>query len=63
MLQDGWERREEDECLRYDEIRDEGVGGGGGEGGGAGGGAGGGGGRDELLMAQQVWPPLGNTGA
>lgn len=39
----------EDECMRYDEIRAEG------------------GGeekrRDELLMAQQVWPPLGNTGA
>lgn len=51
MLQDGWERREEDECLRYDEIRAEGVGGGGRKR------------RDELLMAQQVWPPLGNTGA
>lgn len=52
MLQEGRrgeERREGyDECMRYDEIRAEG-----------------GGERrlDELLMAQQVWPPLGNTGA
>lgn len=38
----------EDECMRYDEIRAE---------------RGGERRRDELLMAQQVWPPLGNTGA
>lgn len=37
-----------DESTRYDEIRGEG---------------GGERRRDELLMAQQVWPPLGNTGA
>lgn len=38
--------------MRYDEIRAEGGRGGGGEKR-----------RDELLMAQQVWPPLGNTWA
>lgn len=44
----GEEGEGEDECMRYDEIRAEG---------------GGEKRRDELLMAQQVWPPLGNTGA
>lgn len=44
----GEEGEGEDERMRYDEIRAEG---------------GGEKRRDELLMAQQVWPPLGNTGA
>lgn len=51
-----WYRRERewrretsgDECMRYDEIRNEG---------------GGEKRQDELLMAQQVWSSLGNTGA
>lgn len=47
----GGEARWGDKCMRYDEIRAE-EGWGGGEKG-----------WDELLMAQQVWPPLGNMGA
>lgn len=61
VLQEGREKRGSgvlggcrgvDKCMRYDEIR-------------AGRGRRGVGEerRDELLMAQQVWPPLGNTGA